>query len=154
MTAKKKKRSADLKRVSKIRKLRNEIESLCKKCGLCCHIKIGLLEGTYVVHPMLHCKFLRSDNLCSIYDKRLKMNPPICRTIEFMINNDYLLPEGCPYSELRKGYKPSKVVSQEEFDLICAMELLSGNYNFILAEDLIDLPLTEIEKFLSSIRNP
>ncbi len=112
----------------------NELESLCRKCGLCCHIKIGLTDGTYIVHPAAACKFLQPDGLCGIYKKRFKMNPSGCFTRNEMIKKDFLLPEGCPYTRLRKGYKPARVVSEKEFMSIMITEELLGNKNILLVE--------------------
>jgi hypothetical protein len=34
---------------------------------------------------------------------------------------------------MRPGYKPARIVTQEEFDLIVEKELEAGNYNILLA---------------------
>ena len=51
-----------------------------------------------------------------------------------MINTDYLLPEGCPYTRLRPGYRSARIVTQAEFDDIVAHEIEVGNYNVLLAD--------------------
>ena len=127
--AKKKKTFAELKKAAATRKE----ESLCRRCGLCCHIKVGLSDGTYVLHPTATCKYLTPDNLCSIYGSRLKGEDVICFSREEMIEVDYRLPEGCPYTKMRPGYRPARIVSQEEFDRIVEKELEAGNYNILLA---------------------
>jgi uncharacterized cysteine cluster protein YcgN (CxxCxxCC family) len=129
--SKKKKSFSELKNEALLKKKDKEVETLCKKCGLCCHVKVGLLDGNYIVHPTMPCKYLNNDNTCAVYDKRFKCDVK-CFTREEMINKDYLLPEGCPYTELRKGYKPAKVVTQAEFDDIILKEIESGNYNVLL----------------------
>ena len=111
-----------------------ELESLCRQCGLCCHITVGLSDGTYVLHPSIACKYLSPDNLCTVYEKRFRCDSKICFTREEMISRDFILPEGCPYTALRKGYRPARIVTQGEFDEIVVHELEVGNYNILLAE--------------------
>jgi uncharacterized protein len=110
------------------------LESLCRKCGLCCHVKVGLSDGSYVLHPFVTCKYLSVDNRCTVYEKRFLCDSKICFTREEMIRKDFLLPEGCPYTTLRHGYKPARIVTPAEFDEIVAHELEVGNYNILLAE--------------------
>ena len=133
--SKKKKIFADLKKAAETKKNR-EFESLCKKCGMCCHIKVGLMDGTYVMHPSITCKYLNSDNQCSNYNHRSDDDSVICVNREDMVEKDYILPEGCPYTKLRPGYKPARIVTQAEFDEILKKELEAGNYNILLANRL------------------
>ena len=49
-----------------------------------------------------------------------------------MIKQNYILPEECPYSKIRDGYKAAKIVTQKEFDEIVERELEFGNYNILL----------------------
>lgn len=107
-----------------------DLESLCKQCGLCCHIKAGLRDGTFVVHPTVVCKFQNADGTCAIYAERFALNPD-CKSLREMIAQDYVLPEGCPYTLLRPGYKGAKVVSGDEFDKITLEEILQGNFNIV-----------------------
>ena len=131
----KKRKSFTERRKEALRKKKEtELESLCRRCGLCCHVKVGLSDGSYVLHPSVTCKYLTPDNLCSIYENRLMYDDKICFTREEMVNRDHLLPEGCPYSTLRQGYKSARVVSRAEFDEIVVRELEVGNYNILLAE--------------------
>jgi uncharacterized cysteine cluster protein YcgN (CxxCxxCC family) len=119
------------------------LESLCKQCGLCCHLKIGLLDGTFVIHPNIVCKYLSKDNLCEVYDKRAELiKLKICHTGEDLINQDYILVEGCPYTELRPGYRAVKVVSEDEFNSITLDEILKGNYNLMKVAEMLDDPNT------------
>jgi uncharacterized cysteine cluster protein YcgN (CxxCxxCC family) len=132
---KKKKTWSQLKKETIARKKEKESESLCRKCGTCCHIKIGLSDGSYIVHPYVTCPYLSSDNICTIYEKRhAAANPKICFTYEEMISKDYILAEGCPYTELRQGYKAARRVTAYEFDDIIARELEMGNFNVLLAD--------------------
>lgn len=100
-----------------------KLELLCHQCGLCCHNKVPLSNGTYLVHPTSTCPYLEKDNRCQIYQKRFEINPH-CLTRDEMVGRDYVLPEGCPYTQLRKGYKPARVVDEEEFNKLMALELL------------------------------
>jgi uncharacterized cysteine cluster protein YcgN (CxxCxxCC family) len=114
------------------RKQEASLEKLCRKCGLCCHIKVGLTDGTYIVHPSATCKYLKQDNTCSVYETRLSSDSVICFTREEMIQKDFILPEGCPYTHQRSGYRPARIVSQREYDEIVEKELQLGNYNVLL----------------------
>jgi uncharacterized cysteine cluster protein YcgN (CxxCxxCC family) len=131
----KKRKSFTEKRKEAIQQKRDtELEFLCRKCGLCCHVKVGLSDGSYVLHPFVTCKYLSVDNQCSVYEDRFMCDAKICFTRDEMVNRDFLLPEGCPYTKLRQGYKPARIVSQAEFDDIVVHELEEGNYNILLAE--------------------
>ena len=46
-------------------------EDLCKRCGDCCTPKF-LFKGDIVQLRRLSCKYLASNNLCSIYESRKK----------------------------------------------------------------------------------
>jgi len=117
-----------------LKKQDTELESLCRQCGLCCHVKLGLSDGSYIVHPFITCKYLSVNNTCAVYEKRFSCDSAICFTREEMISKDFLLPDGCPYTSLRKGYKPARIVTQAEFDSIVQHELEVGNYNILLAD--------------------
>lgn len=130
--SKRQKTFSEKKMAAMLKHKERELEALCKKCGICCHIKIGLADGSYVVHPAQTCKYLTDDNRCVVYDKRFKCDANICFTRQEMIDKDYLLPEGCPYTKLRPGYKPARVVTHSEFDDIMVKELEIGNYNILL----------------------
>lgn len=132
--AKRKKSLSELKKEAIRRKQEKALELLCRRCGLCCHVKVGLSDASYVVHPHVACKYLSADNKCLIYKERsIAIRLKICFTREDMINKDYILVEGCPYTELRPGYKPSQVLTSAEFDELIAKELALGNYNVLLA---------------------
>jgi uncharacterized cysteine cluster protein YcgN (CxxCxxCC family) len=132
--AKKRKTLMQLKKEAMSKKQDSEWESLCKRCGACCHVKVGLSDGSYVVHPFIFCKHLTDNNLCVVYDRRFAVNEAkICFSREEMISRDYILAEGCPYAKLRPGYKTAQLVTPEEFDIIIERELQLGNYNILLA---------------------
>lgn len=122
-----------MKKEALLQKKAREAELLCRQCGLCCHVKVGLSDGRYVVHPFVTCKYLNSDNTCSVYETRFTIGDRLCFTREEMIKKDYILPEGCPYTEFREGYRTASVVTKEEFDEIVLREIENGNYNVLLA---------------------
>ena len=130
----KKKKTLTLRKRESAFKKEKALEGLCRKCGLCCHVKIGLSDGTYVIHPSVVCKHLRHDNTCSVYETRLSSDSLICFSRKEMIQKDYILPEGCPYTRQRTDYKPARTVTQQEFDEIIAREIDLGNFNVLLAE--------------------
>lgn len=118
-----------------------EFESLCRKCGLCCHIKVGLLDGTVLVHPTATCKFQDVHGTCSIYGERFTINPA-CRPLEQILDQEYVLPEGCPYTHLRPGYKTAKVVTLEEFNRITLEDLLQGSCCLASVNEILNDPDT------------
>jgi uncharacterized cysteine cluster protein YcgN (CxxCxxCC family) len=111
-----------------------ELESMCRKCGWCCHIRIRLSDGSCVVHPTATCKYLGIDNKCMNYHGRHDDPSVVCFNRDEMIRRDYILPEDCPYTKLRIGYKGARKVTQEEFDEIVDRELELGNYNILLVD--------------------
>ncbi len=132
MPKKIKKTFTQRKKEASIKKQETDLEALCRQCGLCCHIKVGLSDGTYVLHPFITCQYLSADNLCTVYEKRFLCDSKICFTREEMIGRDFILPEGCPYTKLREGYRPARIVSPAEYDDIVLHELEAGNYNILL----------------------
>ena len=119
------------------------LESLCRKCGLCCHLKIGLLDGTFVIHPYVTCKYLTTDNTCEVYSNRAEaIERKICFTGDDIINKDYIVVEGCPYAELRPGYKAVRRVTAEEFNRITLDEMLKGNFNLMKLAEMLEDPNT------------
>ena len=110
------------------------LESLCRKSGLCCHIKVGLTDGGYVIHPTLACQYLKSNNLCAVYDKRYMYDAKLCFTREEIFDRDYMLPEGWPYTKFRQGYIPARIVTMAEYETIIVQELERDNYNILLTE--------------------
>jgi uncharacterized cysteine cluster protein YcgN (CxxCxxCC family) len=130
--AKKKKTLIELKKAAKLKK-EEELESLCRKCGLCCHVKMKLADGICIIHPYEVCKYLSIDNKCMVYNKRFTLSDYKCPPREEIINKDYILPEGCPYTKFRQGYKPAKVVTYAEFEDIIVKELELENWNILLS---------------------
>ena len=129
--AKRRKTLTELKKIALSRKEKG-FESLCRRCGWCCHIRVGLSDGTYVIHPTAACKYLGMDNLCTNYENRHNDRSVFCFTREDMIKQDYILPEGCPYTKIRVGYKAARIVTEKEFEEIVSRELEAGNYNILL----------------------
>ena len=131
---KKRKTYTQRKKEALLKRQEPELESLCRRCGLCCHVKVGLSDGSYVLHPYITCRYLSFNNQCSVYERRFLCDSHMCFTREEMITRDYVLPQGCPYTQFRQGYKAARIVTQVEFDDIVVHELAVGNYNILLAE--------------------
>jgi hypothetical protein len=112
--------------------MENEVdfESLCRHCGLCCHAKIGLLDGTTLIHPKVTCKYQNANGICAKYNERFKINPQ-CNSIKQIMDLDGILPEGCPFTNLRPGYKVAKVVTEEEFNSITFQDIVKGNDDLV-----------------------
>lgn len=97
-----------------------ELELLCSQCGLCCHLKVPLVDGSFGIHPTDTCEFLGEDNRCTVYENRFE-KCSTCLTRDQMVAKDYILPEGCPYTRLREGYKASRVLTEEELEYELAL---------------------------------
>jgi len=65
----------------------------CLRCGKCCYLTLYTAEGV-TIRTKIRCRFLTSDNLCSVYDNR----PDWCLTAEQMMKLN-ILPDGCGYKE-------------------------------------------------------
>ncbi len=65
------------------------IKDICIKCGKCCHY---LFNG-----KLKRCKFLKQDNTCKIYHRRIgtRIDKGIICTYRTMSPVDY---PGCPYN--------------------------------------------------------
>jgi uncharacterized cysteine cluster protein YcgN (CxxCxxCC family) len=126
-----------------------DFESLCTQCGLCCHAKIGLLDGTSLIHPRVICKYQNEKSgICIIYNERFKINPK-CNSLKQIMERDGILPEGCPFIKLRPGYKVARVVSEGEFNRLTLEDLLKGNYNLVKLLDDIAADPTTMYKIIS-----
>ena len=77
-------------------------ESLCEKCGRCCHAKV-LVDGV-VYFTRGHCRYLdEASGSCTVYDRRFEHNEeciPVSKAIELRA-----LPEDCPYVRDIHGYR-------------------------------------------------
>ncbi|MDZ7814454.1 MAG: hypothetical protein U5N86_00155 [Planctomycetota bacterium] len=105
-------------------------ESLCEKCGRCCHAKV-LVDGV-VYFTRGHCRFLdAASGLCSVYDRRFELNNeciPVARAVQLGA-----LPGDCPYVPNRRNYSGPKPFEElvaslgEEFAEKAAREALEGH---------------------------
>ena len=91
-------------------------ESLCKRCGICCHGK-ALING--IVHIFLNqpCMFLKKDKegkyYCEVYKDRHNYEEygVKCLTLEEGIEKN-VFPNDCGYKELfPKDYKEVRIVN-------------------------------------------
>ncbi|HEY9766481.1 MAG TPA: hypothetical protein V6C82_08940, partial [Chroococcales cyanobacterium] len=83
---------------------------LCLRCGTCCHKKVVGPEGVFFIHPTAKCEHLDEKNSCLVYEERT------CLRIEAMVAQDGVLPAHCPYTRLRPGYLPGRMVTEGEFE--------------------------------------
>ncbi|MDR2540995.1 MAG: hypothetical protein LBD11_04370 [Candidatus Peribacteria bacterium] len=89
-------------------------ETLCKRCGKCCHIKHRVGKIT-VIDPKLVCPHLQDDNTCDIYDHRLG---PECLSVQEVLRKGIsgIIPETCGYAQLNPAYRFARDPSDiEEF---------------------------------------
>jgi uncharacterized cysteine cluster protein YcgN (CxxCxxCC family) len=85
---------------------RDEWESLCDGCGICCLEKVEDEETGEITLTSVSCEFLDTVNCrCLIYEHRLHLNPDC---VELSVDNlKYLewLPDTCAYKSLFQGRK-------------------------------------------------
>lgn len=80
---------------------RKQWESVCRRCGRCCHHKIRF--GDAVVISDLPCDYLDPvTNLCTVYPERYARQP-LCSSAEISADIG-VLPDDCPYVGGRSNY--------------------------------------------------
>ena len=91
-------------------------ESVCKRCGVCCHSGITL-KGRMILLKDLPCRHLvyESENLasCRVYKKRDKL--AWCNRMNVWTVARGLFPNDCPYVQGIKNYSGKVALSDEEF---------------------------------------
>ena len=104
-----------------------EWDALCKKCGLCCLIKLSSGFKNVTLYTDFCCEHLNcSTKACKIYKKRIEAEKGNCRkaNLDIVLNNE-LLPASCAYVEYVFGAAkyPAKVdfsriqpIKDKEFD--------------------------------------
>jgi uncharacterized cysteine cluster protein YcgN (CxxCxxCC family) len=82
-------------------------EETCKRCGICCHVKIRFLNKVYI-DMSRPCKYLDTKtNLCTIYEDRLELQP-YCKELYVVLESESM-PSTCGYvEELKKEGKAYK----------------------------------------------
>jgi uncharacterized cysteine cluster protein YcgN (CxxCxxCC family) len=100
-------------------------ETVCNRCGDCCHLAIQLPNGLIVSIPSLGCRFLRQEGIsglysCEVYEERFVHEEARnwCSKGEDCIRQG-LYPDHCPYVESIDGYQGRiRVSRQGENDLL------------------------------------
>jgi hypothetical protein len=91
-------------------------ESLCRRCGLCCHSGVRH-KGRMILLKDLPCKHLvyETENFsrCRIYDRREEIS--WCNKVSVRNVARGLFPEDCPYVQGIKNYSGKVVLSEDEF---------------------------------------
>lgn len=84
-------------------------ETLCRRCGICCHEKVRF--GEQVVITDIPCPFLDVEtNLCTVYPERF-VKQPRCASAEDSVNGN-TLPDDCPYVGGLAGYRAPHLLSE------------------------------------------
>lgn len=84
-------------------------ETLCRRCGICCHEKIRF--GEQVVITDIPCPFLDVEtNLCTVYRERF-VKQPLCASAENSAKT-HTLPDDCPHVGGIAGYIAPLLLSE------------------------------------------
>ncbi len=102
-------------RISPEIRARFDDESVCRRCGLCCHSGVTL-KGRLILLKDLPCKYLfyetQSFASCRVYSRREELG--WCNKMNAWNVAKGLFPDDCPYVRDIKGYSGKKIVSEEE----------------------------------------
>lgn len=122
-----------------------EWESLCKRCGKCCHIKHDFIIYA-LADPERVCKHLNEDNTCSIYAKRLTSRCN-CMALKDAIKKTGLLPADCGYFHLNPDHTPLIIpASMEEFWKLVKVAENFLNRKFSKNVDLVSAIMKDRDK--------
>jgi uncharacterized cysteine cluster protein YcgN (CxxCxxCC family) len=83
-----------------------DAESLCRRCGVSCHMSLEVGEDKYVIEE-IHCRFLGKGGdghfTCTVYEKRFEV-APWCHTAAHAAKSGNLAND-CLYAAHIPGYK-------------------------------------------------
>ncbi len=111
--------SEQLKRVAELRRMTpKEWEALCKRCGMCCLIKLSSGFKDVTLYTDFCCEHLDcSTKACKIYKKRIEAEKGECQKVnlDIVLKNE-LLPASCGYVEYIFG--PAKYPAKVDFSRV------------------------------------
>lgn len=85
---------------------REQWESLCDGCALCCLHKLEDEDTNEVYYTEVHCRYMDSDNCrCTVYQERQKKVPNCVWLTPEQASEFRWLPESCAYRVLAEGRK-------------------------------------------------
>ena len=82
---------------------RDEWESLCDGCGLCCLQKLQDEDSEDVYYTNLHCRYRDQDHRCTIYTERHSKVPECIWLTPEQAQEFKWLPPSCAYRLLAEG---------------------------------------------------
>lgn len=79
-------------------------ESICTRCGLCCHSKVKIGKRLWYLDLGSKCAFLSEDSTCSVYPQRFRLCPE-CRKLTLLraLTAEWLPPQ-CAYVQWAKRH--------------------------------------------------
>ncbi len=78
-----------------------EWESICRRCGKCCLIKLEDADSGEVYYTNVICRYFDEEKMCcSVYDKRCELVPACLKLSPDNVDKLAWMPKTCAYREL------------------------------------------------------
>ena len=86
-----------------------EWESICRRCGKCCLIKLEDEVTGEVYYTNVVCRYFDEEKMCcSVYDKRCELVPTCLKLSPDNVDKLSWMPKTCAYRELFENKQPVK----------------------------------------------
>ena len=88
---------------------KEEWESICRRCGKCCLIKLEDEDTGEVYYTNVICRYFDEEKMCcSVYDKRCELVPTCLKLSPDNVDKLSWMPKTCAYRELFENKQPIK----------------------------------------------
>lgn len=78
-----------------------EWESICRRCGKCCLVKLEDEDSGEIYYTNVVCRYFNEEKMeCSVYDRRSVVVPECLKLSPENINKIKWMPKTCAYREL------------------------------------------------------
>ena len=80
---------------------KQEWESICRRCGKCCLVKLEDEETGEVYYTNVVCKYFDEETMsCSVYEKRTTLVPECLKLDVNNVEKIHWMPKTCAYRQL------------------------------------------------------